>query len=131
MFVSDRRYLANVLGLSLVPRVVTSAMTLVSLPLMLRAVGATEFGLIVYLGAIVAVLEAFVDGGVSSAAGKAIATARDARAGSLRPEVMSWFRLQAWVACLGLWPLLLFSYIGASASPRIGLSVNLLILLVL
>ncbi len=128
---SDRPYLLNILGLSIVPRVVTSVMTMVSLPLMLRAVGATEFGLIVYVGAIIAVLESFVDGGVSSAAGKAVAVARETRQGSLRAEIMGWVRLQATVAAVGLLPLLGLSYLAASTAPRIGLSVTLLFLLVL
>ena len=74
---NDSNYLLKVLGLSAIPRLFTSVITLISFPIMLRAVGASEYGLIVYVGATISILESFVDFGVSAAAGKSIADVRE------------------------------------------------------
>jgi len=128
--VSDRHYLLKVLGLSAIPRLGTSCLKLVSYPLMVRALGASELGVVVYIGAVIAVLESFVDFGVSSAAGKEIAVAREASSVSLSLVIQKWARLQTIVALIGLGPLLGATYLVASAGSDIGFSLQVLVILV-
>lgn len=127
---SDRHYLLRVMGLSAVPRLVTSTLTLISFPLMVRSLGASAFGVVVYIGAITSVLESFVDFGVSSAAGKGIAAAREAQSEVLGAVVRRWTRLQATVALLGLVPLLGASYVVAVFGSHVTFSVDVLVTLV-
>ena len=127
---SDRRYLAKVLGMSLVPRVFTSVLTLISFPILLRAVGASQYGIIVYLGAVIGVLESLADFGVSSAAGKGIAEARARRAAALPADVIRWARLQALVALIGSVPVFGFSYLYVRYGGTIKVDVMLLFVMV-
>jgi O-antigen/teichoic acid export membrane protein len=119
------------MGLSAAPRLVTFVLKFVSFPLMLRRLGATEFGVVVYIGAVISILESFVDLGVSSAAGKEIAIARETGAGSVALVVRRWARLQAIVALIGLGPLLGITYVLASGNSNIESSFRVVSLLVL
>jgi O-antigen/teichoic acid export membrane protein len=127
---NDHQYLFRVLKLSIVPRAVTFFLTLVSFPLMLRSVGATAYGVIIYVGAVISVLESAVDFGVSSAAGKAIAEVRAHRPQLLRVELSQWTRLQGLVAIIGIVPLLLVSYLIVERSQAIAVSLSLLCVMV-
>lgn len=127
---SDRHYLANVLGMSIGPRIFTSVLTLISFPILLRAVGASEYGIIVYVGAIVTVFESFADFGVSSAAGKGIAEARATRPTSLPTEILAWARLQTIVALLGSVPVYGLSYLYVRYGGAIKVDLTLLLLMV-
>jgi O-antigen/teichoic acid export membrane protein len=98
----QKRYLLTVLGLSAIPRVVTFVLTLASFPLMVRALGAAEYGTVVYLTSIALLLAAFADCGVSQATGKAIAAARIERPELLSAELRRWSKLQVLVALAGL-----------------------------
>lgn len=97
---------------------------------MVRALGPSEYGIVVFIGSIIAILESFVDFGVSSAAGKNIAAVRDNRTTALRVEVLRWARLQAVVASIGLVPLLGITYLIAVRSPEIAFNFQLLVILV-
>src|SRR2546430_11712468 len=90
---SDRHYLLKVMGLSAIPRLVTFGLTMISFPLMIRALGASQFGVVIFIGAITSVLESFVDFGVSSAAGKEVAAAKETRNVSLGSVIREWARL--------------------------------------
>jgi O-antigen/teichoic acid export membrane protein len=127
---SDRHYLLKVMGLSFIPRLVTVGLTMISFPLMVRALGASQFGVVIFIGAITSVLESFVDFGVSSAAGKEVAAARETRTVSLDAVIRKWARLQATVALVGLVPLLGATYVVASASSNIEFSFRVLVILV-
>ena len=128
---SDRHYLFKVIGLSAAPRFATMGLTMVSFPLMVRALGPGNFGVVVYIGAITIVMESFVDFGVSSAAGKGIAAARETGLLPLAAVVRRWARLQAIVALAGLLPMLFITYHAASTSTQIHFSVEVLVTLVL
>lgn len=127
---NDRHYLLKVLGLSTTPRIATFALKLVSYPLMVRSLGANELGVVVYIGAVITIVESFVDFGVSSAAGKEIAVARETGSVSLRVVIQKWARLQAIIAVIGLVPLLYVTYLIASVSSKIEFSLMLLVILV-
>lgn len=127
---SDRRYLLKVMGLSTIPKLITFGLTMVSFPLMVRAVGASQYGVVLFIGAIAAVVESFADFGVSSAAGKEIAAARETGTASLSIFVLSWARLQAAVALIGFWPLLAVTYFIALASSSIAFGWHVFVLLV-
>src|SRR5215471_16573295 len=101
---SDRHYLLRVLGISAIPRFIGFGLKFVTFPLMMRNLGAAQFGVVVYLSAIITVLESFVDFGVSSAAGKEIAVARELNSLPLVTVVKKWARLQAVVIVIGLLP---------------------------
>lgn len=127
---NDHHYLLKILGLSSLPRLITSLLTLVSFPLMLRSVGASEYGIIVYLGAVISILESFIDFGVSSAAGKGIAETRTQRPQFLRAELSCWARLQGLVAIIGLIPFLGVSYLVVLTNRTIEIGPLLLIVVV-
>lgn len=127
---SDRHYLPKVLGLSIGPRLITSVLTLVSFPMLMRAVGAAEYGIIVYLGAVTGVLESLADFGVSSAAGKGVAEARARRPHALSAEVVRWARLQTVVALLGSIPVFAISYLYVRYAGTIEVGVLLLTVVV-
>lgn len=108
--VENKNFLVKVLGYSALPRVVTACLTFVCFPIMLRSLGAEEYGVVIYMGAIVALFESFVDLGVSSAAGKSIAKYRDSHPEALGAIVLKWSRFQFFVALVGLLPLLAIIY---------------------
>jgi len=128
---SDRHYLLRVLGISAIPRFIGFGLKFVTFPLMMRNLGAAQFGVVVYLSAIITVLESFVDFGVSSAAGKEIAVARELNSLPLVTVVKKWARLQAVVIVIGLLPLLGGTYLIASAGSEIKFSFQVLTALVL
>lgn len=128
---TDDNYLLKVLGLSVTPKIFTFILKLISFPLMIRALGASKYGIVVYISAVIAIFESFVDFGVSSAAGKGIATARETGSAPLGLAIMKWARLQAAVAFSGLAPLLAVSYFLASVGAHVQFSLLILVLLVL
>lgn len=110
------RYLASVLTLSTLPRIVTSLLSVVSYPVMVRAVGPSQLGMLVIISAVIQTLESFVDMGVSSAAGRSIAAARVQGMAVAVRSAARWARLQAVVAFIGLVPLLLVTYLVSRAT---------------
>ncbi|MES2987621.1 MAG: oligosaccharide flippase family protein [Pseudomonadota bacterium] len=91
---SDPNYLYRVLGLSFLPRAVTFLLTLISFPLMVRGLGAGEYGIIVYLTSVATILEIPAGFGVSGAVGKAIAERRTSAPDKVRDEIARWARWQ-------------------------------------
>ena len=100
----SRNYLLKVIGLSTLPRCITFVFTLISLPLMVRALGAQQYGVIVYLQSICGLLELFVGLGVPAAAGRALAAARAANVSYRGAIVARWARLQMMSAVITLAP---------------------------
>jgi len=118
------------MGLSAIPRLVTFGLTMLSFPLMIRALGARQFGVVIFIGAITSVLESFVDFGVSSATGKEVAAARETKTVALDSVIRTWARLQAKVALIGLLPLLGVTYAVAWASSNIEFNARVVLALV-
>jgi|GEM_PF-4066921 len=108
---SDQHYLVKVLGLSAIPRIVTFSLTSISFPLMVRALGADQYGIMVYILSITGFLEVFVGFGVSSAAGKRIAACRAERLDCLHYELRRWIRLQCAVSLAGILPVFVLGYL--------------------
>lgn len=104
---SERNYLLKVLSLSGTPKVVTFGLTLVSFPFLIRAMGATEYGTILIINAALGIFEVLVDFGISSAAGKAMASTRANRPEEIRREFFAWARLQVAFIAVGFLPMLL------------------------
>lgn len=102
-------------------------LTLVSFPIMVRSVGPSEYGVIVYLGAVIGILESFVAFGVFAGAGKGIAEARVQRPQLLRVELSRWAQLQGTFAIIGLIPLLAVSYIVVRTTGHIKIGPLLLL----
>jgi O-antigen/teichoic acid export membrane protein len=127
---NEKNYLLSVLGLSAIPRIATSLLTFICFPLMIRSMGAESYGTIIYLMAIISTLESFVDFGVSSAAGKAIAEARIKIPSFLSEVVKKWARLQFSIAIIGFLPLIGMTYL-ISYNDKTGSHFNLLIILVI
>lgn len=125
----DKHYLLSVLGISALPRIITSALTFISFPILIRALGASNYGVIVYLGVIVSTFESFVDFGISSAAGKSIANARSFNFQYAEATLKKWAKLQLKAAVIGFLPLLIMTYIF-SKNSKTDVSVELMILLV-
>ncbi|KRC81725.1 lipopolysaccharide biosynthesis protein [Sphingomonas sp. Root241] len=99
---SDQNYLYRVLGLSFLPRVLTFLLTLISFPLMVRGLGASEYGIIVYLTSVAIVLEIPAGFGVSGAVGRAMAVRRASAPHKLREELARWARWQLTVCFCSL-----------------------------
>lgn len=93
----DPSYLYSVLALSGLPKALTFALTAISFPLMVHALGAAEYGVMVYLTSIIGLLELAAGFGVASATGKALAECRTSRPSQMRTELHRWGRLQLWV----------------------------------
>ena len=117
---NQKNYLLSVLGLSAIPRIATSLLTFICFPLMIRSMGAESYGTIIYLMAIISTLESFVDFGVSSAAGKAIAEARIKISSFVNEVVKRWARLQFIIATIGFFPLVGLTYLISNIRKRIG-----------
>jgi O-antigen/teichoic acid export membrane protein len=113
----EQNYLLKVLGLSVVPKVITFSLTLVSFPLMLRALGAENYGTVVFLGAALSLFEVLMDFGVSSASGKSMAEMRTHRSSLIRKELISWLRLQLIFIAGGVAPMLIGAYLMVLGSP--------------
>ncbi len=128
---NGQNYLLKVLSLSTAPRLFSSLYTLISLPIMFRAVGAEEYGKVLYYGAVIAILESFVDFGVSSAAGKELSAARVSRKASIKSEFIAWSKLQLTTGLIGIIPLFVISYIIIKSTGKIEFNLILFTLVVL
>lgn len=126
----DKNYILIVLGINSIPRILTSFLTLISFPILIRSIGSSAYGTVIYLAAIVSTLEAFVDFGISSAAGKSIADARSFNFLNAELVLLKWAKLQSMVAIIGFLPLLMVTYF-LSVNSKTIISIDLLILLVL
>lgn len=113
----EKNYLLKVLGLSGIPKLVTFGLTLISFPLLLRALGAETYGSVLYIGAALSLFEVLVDFGVSSAAGKSMATVRAHQPAAISGEFFAWAKLQATFVVLGFVPMLLAAYLIVKDSP--------------
>jgi O-antigen/teichoic acid export membrane protein len=125
------RYLVSVLGFSSVPRLITSVLTLVSFPIVLRAVGAEEYGVFVYATAMLSIVVLFADFGVAAAAAKAIAEARARGQAAARRQLLRCVRLQASVGSIGLIPVAAVSWAVASTSTTVVLEDSFLLTMIL
>ena len=74
-----RHYLLSVIGFSSIPRLVTSLLSVVTFPIVVRIVGVEEYGVFVYVSAMLNLTVLLADAGVAAAAGKAIAEASSRR----------------------------------------------------
>lgn len=108
---SNNNFLLKVLGLATGPRIITAVLNLICYPIMVKSVGASEIGIVIFVTSVVAILESFVDFGVSSAAGKELAIARVNRKETLRYELKDWAKMQILTAFLGLIPFVVITYI--------------------
>jgi O-antigen/teichoic acid export membrane protein len=116
---SGPRYLLSVIGFSSIPRVVTSVLTLISFPLVLRAIGAAEYGVFVYVSAVLTIVVLFADFGVAAAAGKAIAEARPRGPTFTRQVLVRCVRLQLLVGVVGLLPVSAISWLIVETSANV------------
>lgn len=123
---SERHYLLKVLGLSGIPKVVTFGLTIISFPLLIRSLGATEYGVVLMIGAALGIFEVLVDFGVSSAAGKAMASIRAHHPQAIRREFFAWARLQAFFVVFGFGPMLLAAMLMLQGNAAIQLKPELL-----
>jgi O-antigen/teichoic acid export membrane protein len=109
--VTQKHYLLKVLGLSGIPKLITFGLTLVSFPMLVRALGAAEYGVVLFIGAAFGIVEVLLDFGVSSAAGKAMASVRGDHPNAIRTEFFAWARLQIVIAIVGFFPMMLAAYL--------------------
>lgn len=107
---NDRNYLLKVLGLSGFPRLATVLLSLITLPIVLRSVGADQYGTVLYVGSAVSICEVLIDFGVPSAAGRSLAELRVSKPWALRTEIFAWARLQATFLAGGFLPMLLVAH---------------------
>jgi O-antigen/teichoic acid export membrane protein len=106
----DRNYLLKVVGLTGIPKLATIALSLTTLPIVLRSVGAAEYGTVLYVGSALSICEVLIDFGVPSAVGRCLAELRVSRPWALRPEIFAWARLQALFLAGGFLPMLLVAH---------------------
>lgn len=107
----ERNYLLKVLGLSGIPKLITFGLTLISFPILLRALGAEAYGSVLFVGAALSLFEVLVDFGVSSAAGKSMAATRANQPAAIQSEFVAWAKLQGAFMALGFAPMLLAAYL--------------------
>ena len=107
----DRNYLLKVAGLTGIPKLATIALSMTTLPIVLRSVGAAEYGTVLYVGSALSICEVFIDFGVPSAVGRCLAELRVSRPCALRTEILAWARLQALFLAVGFFPMLLVAHV--------------------
>jgi len=115
---TEKHYLLKVFGLGTAPRFVTFLFTLVSFPLLVRGLGAAEYGVFVYVSSVVNLFDPIIDFGISSATGKVMAAARIQRPETLRYELFQWIKAQAIVATVGFAVAVLAGYFYFSFAAR-------------
>lgn len=120
---TEKHYLLKVLGLSGIPKLITFGLTLLSFPLLIRALGAAEYGVVLLISAALGIFEVLVDFGVSSAAGKAMASVRVHHPRAMRSEFFAWVRLQAFFVVIGFAPMMLaaFFMMQGNTTPKFKL----------
>jgi len=128
---NDKNYILNVLTISSLPKILSFSLKLISYPLMVRAVGVSQLGVVVYLSAVITILECFVDFGATTAAGKDIAAARDQDSVSEVYVLMKWLKFQISIALISFIPFLLFTYLITFYSSTINFDIEILIILVI
>lgn len=114
---AKKHYLLKVLGLNGIPKIVTFGITLISFPLLMRSIGPSEYGIVIFIGSTLALFEVLIDLGVSSASGKAIAAMRTHQPQQVRSEFLVWVRLQVLVATIGFVPMLFLVHFAIEFSP--------------
>jgi O-antigen/teichoic acid export membrane protein len=124
----EKNFLIKVIGLSGVPRIFSFIFTLFSFPLMLKNIGASQYGIIVYLTSIIAIVESLADFGVSSAAGKEIASARALRPTTLIQEILAWGKFQITASLIGLIPMALVTFFILHSTKGFNISSTIVIL---
>ena len=102
-------YLLKVIGYSSIPKIITVIFTLASFPLMLRSLGTENYGAFIYLLAIIAIFESFIDFGISSASGRAIAREREKKVNIFK-YLKRWLFLQIKVSSIGIIPFFVVVY---------------------
>jgi O-antigen/teichoic acid export membrane protein len=127
---AGRRYLMSVLGFSSIPRLITSVLTLATFPLVVRAVGPSEYGVFVYATAMLNIVILLTDFGVAAAAGKGLAEARLRGPWAAREELVRCVRLQAVVGLVGLIPVLAISWVFVVLSKTMVIDPKFLITMV-
>jgi len=106
---TTKHYLIKVIGYSSVPKIITVIFTIVSFPLMIRSLGTEIYGIFIYLLSIIAICESFIDFGISSASGRAIARVRESKVNIIE-YIKKWMVLQLKVSLIGLVPFILIVY---------------------
>ena len=104
-----KHYLLKVIGYSSIPKIITVVFTLVSFPLMIRSLGTENYGVFVYFLSVIAVFESFIDFGISSASGRAIAREREKKVKILE-YLKKWLLFQIKVSSIGVIPFFLIVY---------------------
>jgi O-antigen/teichoic acid export membrane protein len=123
---TEKHYLLKVLGLSSIPKLITFGLTLLSFPLLLRSLGVTEYGVVLMIGAALAIFEVLIDFGVSSASGKAMASVRAHHPQAIRREFFAWARLQAFFVVVGFVPMLLAAWLMLQGNAALQFKPELL-----
>jgi O-antigen/teichoic acid export membrane protein len=129
--VKNPHYLLKALGLSALPRLVTFGLTLVSLPLMVRALGAESYGVMVYLQSAAAILEIVAGAGVASAAGREVAAVRSSAPPDVTREIRRWARLQGAMMLFSSLPVLAVGALLVSGHHSEEMSSTVLLLVAL
>lgn len=107
----DSNYLFKVFGLTGVPRLATFVLSSVTVPIVLRSVGAAQYGIFIYVGAAFSIFEGLIDFGVSSAAGRSLADLRVSKPSALRSEILAWARLQGCFLASGFVPMIFIAHL--------------------
>lgn len=126
-----KNYILETLAYVGFPKIFTFFLTLISFPILIRSIGAFNYGTVLYVTSTISLFEVIIDFGVPSAAGKAIAVTRVKLPGNIKNEFYSWFKLQLIVVLIGILPFYLISYYIVNLNSKFFISNELLILIVL
>lgn len=105
----QKHYLLKVIGYSSIPKIITVIFTFVSFPLMIRSLGTENYGAFVYFLSLIAIFESFIDFGISSASGRAIAREREKKVNIIE-YLKRWLFFQIKVSSIGIVPFFLIVY---------------------
>jgi O-antigen/teichoic acid export membrane protein len=108
----EEKYLLKVLGLTGIPKIITFGLTLFSYPILLNSLGAETYGIFLFVASSLVLFEILMDLGISSAAGKSIASIRaHYQPTVIRSVFYVWARLQAFFVLVGFVPMIGLTYL--------------------
>ena len=100
-----KHFLLKILTLSGVPKIITFGLTIISFPILIRSIGAAEYGEVLMVGAALGIFEMLMNFGVASAAGKAMANNRAYNPKVVFKQFLFWAQLQFFTAAIGFVPM--------------------------
>ena len=124
-------YIKKVLIISSMPRVISFTLRIISYPIMLRAVGITDLGIVIYIGSIISIYESFVDFGITTAVQRELSEARIIGWNEFYHSLYGWSKFQLTIAAISFLPYLGATYYTVFLGSNIDFTFILLFIMII